>query len=513
MSAAQHEFVSVLFPDGRETEAAEPPPCFRDLNFDAIVEAVASRRQGYPLEPFFWVPLRTVDEIAYRHEVFRDLEDEALRSALVEFSEQELRVRRYLELAHKQEFRLAKQHTFHDAAVRYTGAIAGLAEALGRAGARSRGLSRLRDFLSGYTASPEFRQLAEDTQDVLERLDRVAYTVRIKGNRVTVDRFEDQPDYTAEIEETFARFRHEPVEDHLAIPPDTGTMDLVEAEIARRVAKLHPQEFAALDAFWHRHRDFVHPLVARFEQEVQFYLAWQEQVEALRGAGLDCCLPEVSSESKETEAEAAFDLALALKRGADSPEVVPNDFELHGPERILVVSGPNQGGKTTFARAFGQLHQLARLGVPVPARRARLFLADEIYTHFEREEDVASLRGKLDDELLRVQRILGEASGDSVAILNEIFSATTLADAVVLGTEVLSRLIELDCLGVCVTFVDELATLSEATVSMVATVDPADPAIRTFEIVRRRADGRAYASALAEKYGLSYERLRERSVS
>lgn len=506
-------FASVLFPPGASVEPVPEPAFFGDLNFGVVVQAVAGRRKGYALEPLFSLPLRTADEVEYRHEVFRDLEDERLRAALLAFSEQELGVRRYLELARRQEYRLAKQHTFLDAAARYTAAVGELGAALAGADLASRALLGLRDFLAGYAVSPEFERLAGDARVVLEQLERVGYTVRIKGNRLTVGRYDGEPDYTTEIEETFARFRRTPGEDHLAIPPDTGTMDLVEAEVAHRVARLYPQEFAALEAFWQDHRDFVHPTVARFEQEAQFYLAWLEQVAELREAGLECCLPQIATGSNETEAEGAFDLALALQRRQDGSPVVVNDLELRGPERILVVTGPNQGGKTTFARTFGQLHQLARLGAPVPARRARLVLADGIYTHFERQEEVASLRGKLDDELLRMQEILAQATGDSVVILNEIFSATTLADAVVLGAGVLEQLIETGCIGVCVTFVDELASLGEATASMVATVDSDDPSIRTFQILRRPADGRAYASALADKYGLSYERLKERAVS
>jgi DNA mismatch repair protein MutS len=485
--SAWPRFESILFdrPDQDAGEVSGEPDYFVDLNLDQVLRSMTAGREEYDLAPFFYAPLRDVAGIRYRQEVLRDLEQPAVFAALAKFADGMRRMRAHLEQAEKLRNDFQRQSWFVDAVEIYCAVVRSYAEALVQCEVSSRGLTGLRDHLAKYVASSRFVSLADETRTVKEAVTGLRYRVKIQGLRVTVSRYGGDPDYSQRVLETFARFRQGAVRSYLARLTDLAEMNQVEERILDCVGRLYPEEFAQRAEYCERHRDYLDATIARFDREVQLYVAYLELIGRMRGAGLPFCYACVSTDTKGMAAVQAF-------------------------ERIFVVSGPNNGGKTTFARTVGQLHHLAGLGLMVPGREARVFLPDRIYTHFEKEEDIETLRGKFEDELVRVHAILEQATPNSVLVMNESFSSTTLNDALFVGSAVINRILELDAFGVYVTFVDELALLSEATVSMVSQIVPENPAERTFKVLRKPADGLAYAWAIAEKHRLTYDRLVER---
>lgn len=509
-------FHSILFDkakDGAKRETEKAPEFFTDLNLDQIVDRITEGRKEYRLKPLFYTPLKDIDTLNYRQETMRDLQNEILLAHIKAFAEKMIIMRRYLSMIERLYYPYHQKGWFLEAVELYCDAVRSLGHDLSRADMRSRGLLAFRNYLLDYVRSATFATLTADTQKVKNDLSTVKYCIRIKGDHVRVRKYASETDYSTEVEETFKKFKQGAVKDYRVELPIQSGMNHVEAQVLNLVAKLYPDIFSGLDHYCAKHRDFLDETMRVFDREIQFYVAYLEHIAKFKKAGLPFCYPKVSRKSKDIYDDQGFDLALADKLLGEQAPIVRNDFYMQGRERIFVVSGPNQGGKTTFARTFGQLHYLASLGCAVPGRRAQLFLCDRIFTHFEKVEDITNLRGKLQDDLVRIHAILEQATPASIILINEIFSSTTLQDALALSRKILERVMQLDLLGVYVTFIDELASLSEQTVSMVSTVVPENPARRTYKIVRRPADGLAFAISIAEKHRLTYDRLKERIPS
>jgi DNA mismatch repair protein MutS len=504
-------FCSILFDQSEiSVDDRRAPGLFADLNLDQIVDSITADRDEYNLKPFFYTPLRNVGAVYYRYDILRDLDNEALAGHVRSFAKAMRKMRHHLAQADRVSYKYQKQSWFLDAVDVYCTAVTELSHNLMHEQIDSRGFRSLRGYLASYVESDNFHDLASETLTLKTALAGIRYSLHIAGKRVTVCKYDNELDYGADVSRTFDKFSQGAPKEYRFKYNSVPEMNHVEVAILGLVAQLFPDTFSSLERYCDLHSGYLNSTIARFDREVQFYIACLEHVHRLKLAGLPFCHPEVTDRSKEIYGNNVFDLALATKLSRERSPVVPNDFYLKNPERILVVSGPNQGGKTTFARTFGQLHYLASIGCPVPGTDARLFLFDKLFTHFEKEEDIRNLTSKLEDELRRIKQILTSATPNSILIMNESFLSTTLHDALFLSKQIMRRIVDLNMLCLSVTFLDELASFSETTVSMVSSVDPKDPALRTFKVVRRPADGLAYAAAIAQKYRLTHDAIKTR---
>ncbi len=505
-------FTSILFKTLKTFQTngkLEMPDFFHDLNIDQIVNSLVGIKGEYNLREFFYIIPTDVEEIKYRQEIMKDLEKKDIFSVIDEFAMKMRKSRLYKSYSDKLTLNYQKERWFVDAVDVYVKAIKELLERLENVDLKSQGLIQFREYLESYVNSNKFMELFSQTQEVLSKLLRIKYTLLIKENKVKVQKYNGEKDYASEVLKTFERFKQGAVKDYTVEFDESMDMNGVEEKVLDLVAKLYEEEFSDLERFYGVNASYIDKTISRFDREIQFYVTYLEYIEPLKKDGLDFCYPEFTT-SKEIYAKDAFDLALAFKLHREGLKVVSNDFYLNDPERIIVVTGPNQGGKTTFARMFGQVHYLAKMGYPIPASEARLFLFDNIFTHFEKEEKIGNLRGKLEDDLIRIRNILDKASKDSIIIMNEIFSSTTLEDAKFLAKKVMEEIMKKDSIALLVTFMYELSELNEKTVSMVSTVSETNPEMRTYKILRRPSNGLSYAVSLAKKYGLTYEQLKKR---
>lgn len=506
-------FCSILSEESEESrfqEALPVPEFFGDLNLDQIIDAITIGKEEYNLKPIFYTHLDDIAEVRYRQDVMRDLDNKPQFHHIISFAKQMRTMRDHLAQVGKLYYQHQRNSWRLDAVELYCNAINQLARDLSPVDLQSRGLRAFRNYLTGYAESERFKSLLAATSKLKADLSTIKYCVLIKGDTVKVRKYESEIDYSSSVEQAFAKFQQGAVKSYSVKFSNRVDMNHIEEQILGFVAQLHSEIFTSLEQYCIQNKNYLDETIGAFDREVQFYISYLEYIARFKRTGLNFSYPQIATNSKEIYNFEGFDIALAGALISRDATIICNDFHLKDGERIMIVSGPNQGGKTTFARAFGQLHYLASLGCPVPGKKAQLFLFDKIITQFEKEEEMKNLRGKLEDELARFQRILHAMTPESIVIMNECFSSTTLADAIFLSKRVMEKIVEKDLLCVWVTFIEELAKLGRTTVSMVSAVVPHSPAVRTFKIVRRPADGLAYALSIAEKYRLTYDCLKER---
>jgi DNA mismatch repair ATPase MutS len=155
--------------------------------------------------------------------------------------------------------------------------------------------------------------------------------------------------------------------------------------------------------------------------ELAFYVGCLNLHTALAQRKEPVCFP-VPSEvgNRARRATGLYDVCLALTMDR---EVVGNDLKANG-KNLVIITGANQGGKSTFLRSVGLAQLMMQCGMFVPAHEFRANLCERIFTHYKREEDAAMESGKFDEELQRMSCIVDHLVPNALVLFNESFAAT-----------------------------------------------------------------------------------------
>jgi len=173
--------------------------------------------------------------------------------------------------------------------------------------------------------------------------------------------------------------------------------------------------------------------------ELGFYIGGATLHARLAQQGVPVCFPTPAPiGSKRHTFTGLRDASLAVTVGQ---QITGNDLQADGKE-LFMITGANQGGKSTFLRSIGQAQVMMQCGLFVTAESFTASLCRNVFTHYTREEDVTMKSGKFDEELRRMSTIVDALTPDSLILFNESFAATNEREGSEIGRQIVRALLE-----------------------------------------------------------------------
>jgi len=173
--------------------------------------------------------------------------------------------------------------------------------------------------------------------------------------------------------------------------------------------------------------------------ELAFYVGCLNLQERLSSKGEPTCFPlPVSSSERRHSFAGLYDVCLSLRL---DQRVVGNDADANNKD-LVIITGANQGGKSTFLRSIGLAQLMMQAGMFVAAEIFSANVCDGLFTHYRREEDVTMKSGKLDEELSRMSEIVENITRNSMVLFNESFAATNEREGSEIARHIVGPLLE-----------------------------------------------------------------------
>lgn len=539
---------SLLRPAGKRP-AAHPLSrrVVADLGFEKLISAltVDKSREG-PLRDLMLEPCPDPAVIEYRLDVLDDLAgSEALSRCFEELVPVIASLSYFIARPEHDDWspfqetvwRLRELEHYAECVKKLDAAFSGeRGSAAGEPVLRSEALKRLRALTGQLTGDPAFMRLLGRLPELLETIDRLrSVTIGVNLNGAL------QP-----YEAVLLSVGSKPFS-------GSGLYDrLIGRDGTHGIAPLHSAEsggFASNPLMVPLFRDLamvmnrtVQPLAAalkefvnlngrmfvRLRDEILFYVGAVRLVRFLTSRGMPMVRPRIEPQAAgRFSVRGLYNIELALRFGRETDSaalrsrVVGSDLTQDRAGRIVILTGPNRGGKTTFLQAVGLAQVLAQIGLYVPAREAAISPCDAVFTHYPALEVPERGTGRFGEEAERLKAIFSSATGTSLILLNETLSSTSMGESLYLAQDLLGLFRMMGCRVIYTTHLHQLAAEidrinaeipgDEALVSMVAGIERSGEGphgIRpTFRIEPGPPSGYSYALELASRYGIGRDQL------
>ena len=481
---------------------APRPAFYLDLNLNQIIDKICAQWSPHVKRLYLYFPRNEMCE-AYRRAVYADVKKPACYKALNDFLEVSYKMQEH----EKQEEAVLSQmqkNVWHLWAIqKYCKAFDDLYEVLGKEELTSEGMQAFLKKLGEHLTSEEYVKMRTSVSSILKELMEFRFVITYEKDRIIVSEGTVEGAYEAFLDKGGDRDRVTLKSPFILSP---NLCDL-ETECLALLSTKRPKLFKAISEVASKYNSYGQEFCFRFIREIPYYLSFRAYQLEMEEKGFSFCAP-TADRSREMSAEGLYDLALAYVAHKEGRKVVSNDFVYHEDESFFVLTGPNQGGKTTFARSLGQLVFFTKMGLDVPARAANVWYYQNILTHFSVEESIETGRGKLKEELLRLAPMMEDTEENAFVIINELFTTAATYDAKIMGKKVLGHFIDQKCRGIYVTHLKELAEAHPKVVSLRAMLN--EERLQSFLIARSEAEESACAANQVNKYRLTYEQLKER---
>ena len=245
--------------------------------------------------------------------------------------------------------------------------------------------------------------------------------------------------------------------------------------------------------------------------ELLYYIRFAEFIEKTREKGYYFCKPRIASSGSDFTMNAECFYNIRLATTVDDPKtIVDNDLKFDKSHRVFMLTGANRGGKTTLTQAVGLLFALAQGGLYVPCRQFEYTPVDMIFTHYPADEDKTTDLGRLGEECVRFKDIFGNATSESLILLNESFSTTSFEEGYYIAEDAVKAICHKNVRTIYNTHMHKLAaelTGFDGKVSSI--VMESEGGNRCFKVSEMAPEGSSHASDIARKYGVTYDMLVE----